>query len=136
MKYSEAIKILPSNKKFGYSFAIIFLFIFLYFQFFDILNNLRYLFIVLSFLFFILTIFNEKILFPLNLSWLYLGVFLGKIVSPIVLGIIYFIVFTPISIYFKIINRDILELKITANKSMWKNVIKKKLDLIYFKNQY
>ena len=136
MKYSEAIKIMPSNKRFGLSFSLIFIIIFLYCFFYDLLDGVKYSFIFLSFVLFTLSIIKDRLLFPLNIGWLYVGIFLGKIFSPIILGIIYFCVFTPISIFFKLIKRDVLNLNKIANRTMWKTINKKKVDMIYFRNQY
>lgn len=128
--------VLPSNKKFGFSFSIIFLFIFFYFLFFDKLIDFRIFFLILSVLFLLLTIIYDKVLFPLNLAWLYLGLILGKIISPIILSIFYFFIITPVSLFLKLIRRDVLELKINTKKTMWKKVKEKKIDVNYFKNQY
>ena len=111
MNYNKNI-LLPSNKKFGYSFAVIFLIIFIYLLYFNQFANYRMIFLILSITFFIISIFYDKVLYPLNVSWLYLGLFLGKIVSPIVLGVIFFLILTPISLFFKLIKRDALNLKI------------------------
>lgn len=135
MNYNKNI-LLPSNKKFGYSFAVIFLIIFIYLLYFNQFANYRMIFLILSITFFIISIFYDKVLYPLNVSWLYLGLFLGKIVSPIVLGVIFFLILTPISLFFKLIKRDALNLKNIKSKSMWKIRTKENKDLNYFRNQY
>ena len=64
------------------------------------------------------------------------GILLGKIVSPIVLGLIFFVIFTPVSLFLKIIKRDELQLKKNNNKSYWKIREEKKFDPYSFKNQF
>lgn len=125
-----------SNKNFGIFFSIIFLLLSLYFLFYSKIN-LGIFFFVLCFLFFIISFISPNFLNPLNKLWFLLGIFLGKIISPIVLGIIYFCIFTPISIFFKLISRDELNLKFhKGTNSYW---IKKNSNNNFtqsFKNQF
>jgi len=110
---------LPSDKKIGYFFSIIFVVLSIYFYY----KNL----IILSFCFFliglfliILSIFKPIFIRPLNISWMFLGFLLGKIISPIVLGLLYFLVFTPVSLIQSIFGRDELHLKNNNLLSSWK----------------
>jgi len=111
---------LPSNKKFGFFFCIIFLIISLYF-FYTKNQSLGYIFVIFTVVFFITTLVNAKLLFPLNKLWMNFGLLLGKIVSPIVLGIIFFVLFTFYAIIMKIVGRDELKLKKLKNQSHWNN---------------
>ncbi len=100
--------ILPSNKKFGIFFSLIFLIFFLYFLYKFTWSNAYYFFLALSLAFLIVSLFKDNILYPLNLFWYYLGYYLGKIISPIIIGFIYYILISPLGLFLKVIGRDIL----------------------------
>jgi hypothetical protein len=126
----DEIKI-SSNKSFGIVFFIVFLLIATY----PLINNgeLRIWSLILSLVFLILGILNSKILYPLNKIWFKFGLLLGKIVSPLVMVIIFFLVVTPIGLFMRILNKDLLNLKFNKSKSYWieKNEPKSKM-----KNQF
>ncbi len=115
---------LPSNRKFGFLFTIIF---FLIGSYFFIKENsaIYFLSFTISLIFGIITIFNSNILLPLNKIWMRFGLLIGSIVSPIVLGMIFFIIFTPLSIIMKIIGRDELLIKLKKQVSYWKSINRK-----------
>lgn len=112
--------LLPSNKKFGYFFSIIF---FLVGAFLYLSNDKEFAFIFLSFfvLTLFLTLFFPSLLTKPNQYWFYFGILLGRIVSPIVLGIIFFVLLTPIALFLKFRSRDELMLKKTSftGKTYW-----------------
>ena len=110
---------LPSNKKFGYFFSLIFIVISTY-LFLKNSHLLSCVFLFLSIIFLNFSIFKPELLYPLNIFWMRFGLLLGKIVSPLVLGLIFFGIFTPISIFMKIIGRDELRLKTFRSNSFWK----------------
>lgn len=110
---------LPSDKKFGYFFSLIFIAISAY-SFLKNSNLLSYIFLSLAIIFLIFAIFKSKVLHPLNIAWMRFGLLIGKIVSPLVLGLIFFGIFTPISIFMKILGRDELRLKVIRRNSFWK----------------
>ena len=68
---------LPSNKRFGLFFSVIFALSFLYLfeKKFEVLN---FLFSILSALFLIISFTKPKILLPLNKSWMFFGFIIGK----------------------------------------------------------
>jgi len=106
------IHTLPSNKKFGIFFSLIFLILYLY------LSN--YFFLTTSVIFLFLSFFYSGSLQPLNKSWFKLGILLGNIISPIVLGFIFFLLITPISVIGKIFKRDHLKINLDKNiKTYW-----------------
>ena len=110
---------LPSNRKFGLTFSIIFIFFAIYFY----LKKALYLdifFISISILFLITAFFREDVLLPLNKIWMKFGLFLAKIINPIVLGFIFFAIFTPIAISMRLFGRDELRVNIDNYKSNWK----------------
>jgi len=109
---------LPSNKKFGFFFTIIFILLTSVFYFNESFVW-AYFFASTSSIFLIITIVNANILRPLNKLWMYLGLILGLIISPIVLGIIFFGIFTPIALLMRITGRDELRLKLKNKTSHW-----------------
>ena len=126
----EKIK-LPSNRNFGIVFFIVFLIIALY----PMLKgqDLRLWSLIISFIFLILGMINSSILTPLNKIWFKFGIFLGKIISPFIMGMIFFLVVTPIGLFMRLLNKDLLSLKFNKKKTYWieKNEPKSKM-----KNQF
>ena len=126
----DEIKI-GSNRSFGIVFFVVFLLIAAY----PLLNQseIRLWSLLISIIFLILGLLNSKILTPLNKVWFKFGIFLGKVISPLVMGIIFFVVVTPIGIFMRILNKDLLNLKFNKEKTYWieKNDPKSKM-----KNQF
>ena len=106
-----------SNKSFGIVFFLVFLIIGIY----PILkgNDPNYWSIIISVIFLILGLFNSIYLTPFNKLWFKFGILLGQIISPIVMGIIFFIVVTPIALFMKILNKDVLNLNKNNKKTYW-----------------
>ena len=122
----------PTNKNFGFVFAVVFFLIFIE----PIIrgDELRYWSLIVSIVFLILGVTNSKLLTPLNKIWFHFGILLGKFISPIVMGIVFFLVITPISIFLKLFNKDILNIKKKQNtKSYW---IKKSEQRTTMRNQF
>lgn len=111
---------LPSNRKFGFFFTVIFAVVGLYFVSKGIVI-LSYMLFILAALFLLITLIKANLLLPLNKLWMQLGQLLGMIVSPIVLGIIFFGLFTPIGFIMRLFKRDELGLKLKVQTSYWKN---------------
>jgi len=109
---------LPSNKKFGFFFTLVFALTAVIFFFKDS-NIWAYILTVASVILLIITIIKAEALLPLNKLWLRFGLLLGMIVSPIVLGIIFFGLFTPIAFLMRICGRDELRLKFKDKTSHW-----------------
>ena len=106
------------------SFAIVFSIFFLFLSLFPLIKkgNLILPFLICSIIFLVLAFTFPKILKYPNLLWLKFGNLLGLIFSPIIMLIIYIIVFFPIGIYFRVIGKDSLKLKIDKNaQSYWIN---------------
>ena len=133
MKFSEIT--LPSNRRFGLFFTVIFLLLSGY-LFFNNSFQLSQAFVCISGIFFIVSILKPKILLPLNYSWMFLGFLLGLVVSPIVLGAIFFLIFTPIGLFMKIIGRDELRVKKLSLQSYWRKKDTNKSGSNHFENQF
>ena len=126
---------IPSNRKFGLFFSLIFslcsLYFYIYFS-----KSLFIVFLLISVLLLIITIFNDKLLLPFNKLWMRLGLVIGKVITPIIMGIIFFGLFTPISVIMKIFGRDELKLKNEKHQSYWKKRGDNSLNISSFKNQF
>ena len=109
---------MSSNRSFGILFFIVFLIVGLW----PLKNggDPNQLFLIISGIFLILGLLNSKILTPLNKIWVKFGELLGKIIAPLVMAIIYFIILTPISLFLRIIGKDLLNLKLNKDNSYWK----------------
>jgi len=117
MKFSNVE--LPSNRKFGIFFGVIFTLACCYsFN----ANSLifAWMFVGLAIIFFLIALIRPDVLLPLNKLWMRLGILLGIIISPIVLAAIFFVVFTPVGIMMRLIGRDELKLKPKILSSYWK----------------
>ena len=125
---------LPSNKKFGFFFSVIFLLISSYYLY---LNEIIIALILgfISVLFFFVSLLNAGLLLPLNIVWMKLGILLGKLISPIVLGTIFFFMFTPVAVIMRLVGRDELRLRLNFQDSYW---IKRKssINKASFKRQF
>ena len=127
---NDKIKI-SSNRSFGIVFFVVFLIISLY----PLINDeeIRLWSLIVASIFLVLGLFKSKILTPLNLAWVEFGILLGKIISPIIMAIIFFLVVTPIGIFMRVLQKDLLNLKFNDKKSYW---IKKNGPKSKMKNQF
>ena len=116
MKFSEIE--LPSNRKFGFFFTLVFALAATYFYY---AANVvwTYVFIAAALVFLFVTLTKSDALLTLNKLWMRFGLLLGMIVSPIVLGVIFFGLFTPIAILMRLSGRDELRLKFAQKASHW-----------------
>ena len=136
MKNSDNKKnLLPSNKKFGILFSIIFIVFAFYFYFQDL-----YFYSLIAFLVCILLIIiifvNDNLLLPFNKLWMKFGMLIGKVVNPIIIGFIFFILFVPLSLIMKVLGRDEMRIKITKKQTYWKNINENLSNKSNFKNQF
>lgn len=120
-----------SNRGFGVVFFVIFFLIAIY----PLVNNenIRLWSLIVSLIFLILGLLKSRALTPLNIAWIKFGILLGKFIAPIVMGIIFFFVVTPIGILMRILNKDLLNLKINSKETYW---IKKTGPKSRMKNQF
>ena len=116
MKFSD-VK-LPSNKKFGYFFTLVFGLLAVYFYTKELISW-SYIMLLASAVFLFFSITKAEILLPLNKLWMRFGLILSMIVSPIVLGAIFFGLFTPIALVMRLSGRDELRLKFYKKSSHW-----------------
>jgi hypothetical protein len=116
VKFSEIE--LPSNRKFGFFFTLVFVMVAAYFHY-SANVTWAYVFVAASLAFLLVTLIKSDALLPLNKLWMRFGLLLGMIVSPIVLGVIFFGLFTPIAMLMRLSGRDELRLKYAQKASHW-----------------
>jgi hypothetical protein len=125
---------LPSNKRFGFFFTVVFAVAAGYFYsngFF----TWTYIFAQAAATFLGITFVKADFLLPLNKLWMRFGLLLGMFVSPIVLGVIFFGLFMPIAFLMKISGRDELSLKIKKKNTYWRSR-NHEITEYSFKNQF
>ena len=110
---------LPSNRKFGFFFTIVFSILGVCF-FNNKLIVSSYTFFLLALLFFVISLVKADILLTPNKLWMKFGLFLGMIISPIVIAF----------------GRDELRLKLVSRTSHWKECNIKRLQLHSLKRQF
>ena len=93
----------PSEKSFGITFSIIFLFINGYFYITSGIIN--YLLLIVSILLIIISIFLPGFLKIPNFLWFKFGILLSKIMTPVILSLVFYFVVTPIGILYRIFNK-------------------------------
>ena len=127
------IDLLPSNRNFGITIGIVLLLINLFLFYF---YSIFFLLLLLgSFSILILGIFNSFLLSPLNYIWFNLGVIMAKIFSPVFLTLFYFFIFTPYSMFGRLMSADIRNFKSlrTEKKNTYWKKNRKNYD---FRRQY
>ena len=113
MKLNNHYKeILPTEKKFGITIGIIFIFISLIFIDYYVAKVLIFIIGIILFLFGILL---PKKLIYLNKMWFFFGLYISKITNPLIMLLIFCILFIPVGLILKIFNIDLL------NKSKYQN---------------
>src|SRR5262252_2245967 len=79
---------MPSDRKFGWTFAALFMLMGAIYQ--------PWL-IALSAVLAVITVTRAHWLAPLKHAWMKLGDLLNRVVSPVVMGVIFFAIFTPVA---------------------------------------
>ena len=105
---------ISSNRNFGLVFFTVFLILSIWPLMYE--DPIRVWSFLISIVFLILGLMNSKILTPLNQFWFKFGMLLGSIISPIVMVVVFFIVVTPIGLFMKIMNKDLLNKKYDKKK--------------------
>jgi hypothetical protein len=91
---------LPSDRKFGWTFAALFLL-------FGALFHPWMMLVGAAFA--VVTLTRASWLAPAKRAWMKFGELLNLVVSPIVMGVIFFAVFTPMALVMRLAGRDALE---------------------------
>ena len=118
MDYKGNVKIkISSEKSFGIIFSIFFFILSIYPVF--IQKNFNYIFFIISIILIPVSYFYSSLLKYPNFLWFKFGEFIGRVISPLVMLLIYLIVFFPIGLLYKLLNKDLLGLKIDKNKNSY-----------------
>lgn len=67
----------------------------------------------------LLGVWRPRAIRPIYVGWLVLAFPIGWLVSRIVLAAVFYLVFTPVALLFKIIGRDALQLRRSADKETY-----------------
>ena len=110
---------LPSDRKFGIFFTMVFLGSAVYF-YSSGSQGVAYILVSIGLVVFAVTSTKPSILHPFNKLWMLFGFAIGKIVSPIVLGAMFFLIITPVAVCARVLGRDELRLKMVDRPSHWK----------------
>lgn len=89
---------MPTNKKFGITFSIIFFLISSFF-YFKSNTDFVYIFLSISLAILFLSFLYSSTLYIFNLLWFKFGSILSKYISPIILTFIFYGIFFPFSIF-------------------------------------
>lgn len=93
---------LPSDRKFGWTFAALFV----------LIGALYHPWLIaLGALVAVVTVARAELLAPLKRAWMRLGELLNRVVSPVVMAVIFFMVFTPVGLVMRAFGRDALSLR-------------------------
>jgi hypothetical protein len=133
MKQTQVI--LPSNRKFGFFFAFVFILLSAY-LFWSDLELASFLCTIFTILLLTISLINPTLLAPFNKLWLQLGLGLAWLVNPLIMGTIFFGIFTPVSLLTKLAGRDILNLRMKQLESYWTKQTSKTNVQDPFKNQF
>ena len=126
---------LPSNKKFGLFFSLVFGLLAFYF-FDENITTMSLSFGLLCLTTISLVYIYPKFLTPLNRAWMKFGSLIGKFVSPVVLSFIFFIIISPVALIGKIFGRDELNLKLVDKETFWKKKDLENTKPSSFNNQF
>ena len=100
-----------SERSFGFVFAIVFFALGVW-RVHHSDYELAILFLALAAVFAFFGAVVPRFLRPLNILWFWFGMKLQKIVSPIVLGMLFFTTVTPTALIFKLLGKDLLNMRI------------------------
>ena len=125
---------LPSNRKFGVFFTIVFLIVGAYLLY-NASITASYTCFGVAVTFLTVSFTAPKLLFPLNLLWMRLGLLMGRIVNQLYLGDLFFGL-TPFSLVLNLTGRDELKIKTKHKQTYWIKRLDSKPSGETFKNQF
>ena len=126
----------PSERKFGFLFALIFGGLSFYAYYRSWHQTAVVASSVMGGMVLLLALYSPQALAPFNKAWFWLGQAMGRIVSPIVLCIIFFLLITPTAIAARLLGRDELRMKKHNVDSFWINRMPSGPAPDSFKNQF
>jgi hypothetical protein len=126
----------PSNRKFGFFFASVFLFLSAYTGFIGLDSNVAIGWFTVSITVGLIAKFTPSLLTPFNWLWMKLGDFMGMLISPVILGIIFYVLITPVGVVTRLFGRDELRIKKINTNTYWINRTPPGPSGESFKNQF
>ncbi len=95
-------------------------------------------FLAVSGVFFALGLFLPNLLKPLHKVWMSLAVVMGWVMTRLILFVLFFLVVTPLGLLARLLNRDLLRLKIDKNSggSYWIPARKEKVKKSDYERQF
>ena len=130
------VKKLPSDFKFGYTFALLFLAIGIISEWLSWEQATSATLFLLSAIILYITLTTPSSLGKLNRGWFTLGSFLSMAVNPLILTLLFLLLFTPYALVFKFLRRDKLNLKHTHLKSGLDDAEKRESPALGFRQQF
>ena len=109
---------MPSNRRFGFSFALVFAVLAAVLAWKGATQWAGASFAA-ALLFAALAAASPNVLALPNRLWFRLGELLGRVVSPVVLGAMYFVLITPLAVVLRLAGRDALRLRPRPADSYW-----------------
>ncbi|MBO0335167.1 hypothetical protein J0X12_16210 [Sneathiella sp. CAU 1612] len=109
---------MPSDRKFGIFFALVFLAVAIYFGIQES-GFWAVLFAIAAAVFGLFAVISPRRLHFLNNLWFKFGLLLSRIVNPLVLGLIFFVLLTPLGIAMRMFGRDELKLRKRNVETYW-----------------
>jgi hypothetical protein len=108
----------PSDRSFGWLFAVIFLCLALWPLRHG--DRIRPLFLALGGIILLITLVRPALLHGPNLMWGKLSLILARVTTPIITGILFYLAFTPIATIIRCMGKDLLALSLDPNaKTYW-----------------
>lgn len=106
-----------SEKNFGIVFSIFFAILFFY----SLVDNdsPNVVALLLATIFILLAFIAPSIFKYPNIIWNTFGILIGKLVTPIFMMVIFLVIIIPFAVAFKIIGRDIMNIKFKKKNSYW-----------------
>ncbi len=126
---------LPSNRKFGILFFIIFSILFIY-TYLSAYTLSSYILFILALITGAATLIKPSLLKPFNKTWMFFGLTLNKIISPIIMGFIFYFLITPISLIGFFFGRDELKIKNETKNSYWIDIPEDETNKFSFYKQF
>lgn len=109
----------PSNRKFGFLFACIFVSLSAYGYYRDVESWKINSWLILGIGVGVISASAPHLLAPFNKAWMKLGEVLGQLTGPLVLGLFYFGLLTPIALITRMAGRDELRLIEEESDTFW-----------------
>lgn len=119
---------LGKDKNFGFVFSFVFFTLFAVHYFRE--GQIKSIPLALSILFLAVSLALPQLLRPLNKLWAQFGLLMQKIISPLILAFLYFFIFTPIGLVLRVLKKDVLNLRQSADeKTYWIESDKRALNM-------